>query len=144
MNTLEEIERIIRRYQELPADFSDVDRLQTASRKLATWLFTLAGEVGMLYKEKNRTEFQRRAAFDRKRKEVISQGESAAKAEAEAKDAVTELLKAEMEADADHRAAQLLYDAAKDVLDALRQHVSKAKEERKFEMTGGMPDARHS
>ena len=67
---IEQIEDIVIFYNGITKDFQDIERLQSGVRKLATLLFMFAGEVGLLYKERNGTEFSRRAATERKKCEA--------------------------------------------------------------------------
>ena len=134
--TLENIEGAVSWYGEVKSDFSDIDTLMRVQRALATWLFEYAGEVGMLYKGRNRSEFQRKAAFARARQEGIAKGENVSKAEAAAAVAIEELMKAESEADAEFKAAALLLEHGRDVLGAMVQHISHLKSEKRMEANG--------
>lgn len=136
LTTLEKIALIVGKYQAIPADFKDISRLTTWSQKLACCLFDYAGEVGDLYKAAKGAEYARKAAFEKKRLELIEAGKSAAAAEAEAKAGTTGDLFNETCADADYRAAFMQYSAARDVLEAMRQHIASLKQEHRLEMTG--------
>lgn len=67
---------------------------------------------------------------------MIAAGKSAAAADAEAKTTIDQLAFTEVVSDADYRAAMLQLQAARDVLEAMRQHISSLKEERRIEMAG--------
>ena len=67
MSAISEIESIVTFYNGITKDFQDIERLQSGVRKLATLLFMFAGELGLLYKEKNDTEFSKQAAIERKK-----------------------------------------------------------------------------
>jgi enoyl-CoA hydratase/carnithine racemase len=136
--TIEQIEEIVIFYNGITKDFQDIERLQSGVRKLATLLFIFAGELGLLYKERNGTEFSRRAGMERKKGELMRAGTSATAADAAAKEFVIDLLEKEQQADAHYQQARLLYDAAGNVLEAMRQHISNLKQEKRLEIQGGM------
>ena len=136
--TIEQIAEIVTFYNGITKDFQDIERLQSGVRKLATLLFMFAGELGLLYKERNSTEFSRRAATERKKGELMREGTSATAAGAMAAEFVIDLLEKEQQADAHYQQAKLLYDAAGNVLEAMRQHISNLKQEKRLEMQGGM------
>lgn len=136
--TIEQIEEIVIFYNGITKDFQEIERLQSGVRKLATLLFMFAGELGLLYKEKNDTDFSKQAAIERKKGELIRGGMSATAATAAAKEFAIDLLGKELQADAHYKQANLLYDAAGNVLEAMRQHISNLKQEKRLEIQGGM------
>ena len=136
--TLDQIFEIVEYYHKIKKDFSDIETLQNGVRKLATLIFMYAGEVGELYKEKNRTEFVRRSSFEREKNRLINDGTSGTAAGASALVFVEKHLELEQNADAEYRAAYLLYESAKDVLQSMQQHVSNLKQEKRLEMSAGM------
>ena len=135
---IDQIEDIVIFYNGITKDFQDIERLQSGVRKLATLLFMFAGELGLLYKERNGTEFSRRAATERKKGELMRSGTSAAGADAAAKEYTIDLLDKEQQADAHYQQARLLYESAGNVLEAMRQHISNLKQEKRLEIQGGM------
>lgn len=130
--TLETIESVVSWYAGRPRDFADIDRLLYAAKTLATALFTFSGEVGALYKQKNRTEFQRKAGFLAAYRELMAAEPrpSVAAAEKEAETAVLDLRSEEQQADAEYTAAKMLLETARSVLDQMRQQISSLKTER--------------
>lgn len=136
MTTLEKIAKVVNRYHSLPDDYRDVEALTKGLRLLACCLFDYAGEVGDLYKEAKGSEYARRSAYERERLRLIGEGKSAAAAEIEAKAAIETVLFQEVAADADYRAAQMQLSAARDVLEAMRQHIASLKLEQRLEMQG--------
>lgn len=134
--TLDKVVMIVERYAKVPADFRDIETLTTWNRKLACCLFDYSGEVGDLYKEAKGTEYARRTAYERERLRLIGEGKSAAAAEIEAKASIETVLFQEVSADADYRAAQMQLSAARDVLEAMRQHIASLKMEHRLEMQG--------
>lgn len=123
-------------YRTLRTDFNDVDLLLRTQREFAARLFDFAGEVGQLYKQKNRTEFQRKAAFARERQVRINPNTSVAKAESEALVEVESLLDTEQQSDAEYKAAYLLLEHGRDVLSSMVQHLSHLKQEKRAETYG--------
>lgn len=136
METPDKIKWIVDKYGGIAADFRDLDTLTAWQRKLACVLFDYANEVGEMSKTAKGAEYARKTAYEKKRIELISGGKSAAAADAEARASVDELAFTEMCSDADYRAAILQLQAARDVLEAMRQHISSLKEERRIEMAG--------
>lgn len=133
---LDRIARVVTWYQGISPDFSDIALLTSANRKLACCLFDYSGEVGDLYKEAKGSEYLRRTAYERERLRLIGEGKSAAAADIEAKASVETSLFQEVAADADYRAAQMQLSAARDVLEAMRQHIASLKLEHRLEMAG--------
>ena len=134
--TSELITDAVQWYGSIPRDFADVDLLLRTQREFARRLYMFALEVGMLYKNRNRTEFQRKAEFARLRKGYIVPLGSVAKAESEALVEVEALLDIEQQADGEYVAAKLLLDHARDVLQSMVQHISNLKAEKRSEMSG--------
>lgn len=135
-STAEQIADVTNWYRSLKTDFADVDLLLRTQREFAARLFDFAGEVGSLYKQKNRTEFQRKAAFARERQNRIATAGSVAKAESEALVEVETLLCNEQQADSEYRAAYLLLEHGRDVLQSMTQHLSYLKQEKRSETYG--------
>lgn len=138
MANSDKITAIVRRYESLPDDYRDIDALTKGLRLLACALFAYSTEVGELYRQSKGTEYARRTAYERERLRLIGEGKSAAAADIEAKGAVETVLFQEVEADAEYKAASLQLNAARDVLEAMRQHIASLKTEKRLEMTGAV------
>jgi len=123
-------------YRNLRTDFNDVDLLLRTQREFSARLFDLSMEAAALYKQKNRTEFQRKAAFARATQQGIKAGDSAAKAQAAAQVEIETLLNDEQMADAEYKGAYLMLEHARDVLQSMLQHISHLKAEKRAEMSG--------
>lgn len=138
METILAIEKVIRWYSDLSRDYNDLDTLLSAARKLSTLLFEFAGEVGGMYKQRNRTEFQRKAEFARIYRELMAGDPrpSVSAAEKEADGLVSTLRNEEQQADAEYQAARLYLEAAKAVHEQMRQHISNLKSEKALEGRG--------
>ena len=138
LSTLEQIEKTVQWYAGISRDFNDLDMLLSAARKLSCLVFDFAGDVGMLYKERTRTEFQRKAEFGRIYRELMAADPrpSVASAEKEADALCASLRDAEQQADSEHYAAKLWLDTARAVDDQMRQHISNLKSEKRAEQTG--------
>lgn len=137
-STIEQIEKTVTWYAGISRDFADLDLLLSAARKLSCLVFDFAGEVGMLYKERNRTEFQRKAEFGRIYRELMGAESkpSVSAAEKEADGLCASLRDLEQQADAEHYAAKMLLDTSRAVHDQMRQHISNLKSEKRAEQTG--------
>lgn len=136
MGTSDKITAIVKRYQSLPDDYRDIDALTKGLRLLACALFEYSTHVGELYKQSKGTEYARRTAYERERLRLVGEGKSAAGADIEARAAVEMVLFQEVEADAEYKAAAMQRDAARDVLEAMRQHIASLKTEKRLEMSG--------
>lgn len=135
-STIERIVKVVNWYHKIPADFNDVELLTNASRKLACLLFDYSGEVGDMYKLAKGTEYARKVAYEKERLSLIGKGKSAAAAEIEARAGIDQQMFAETCADSDFRSAQMQLSAARDVLEAIRQHIASLKMEQRLEMQG--------
>ena len=136
MNTDEKIDDIVQFYAGIEKDFRDIDRLTTGVRRLACLLFDYATQIGELYATAKGSEYARKAAFERERLRLLDEGKSAAAAEIGARSAVESLVFSETETDVAYRSAQLRYNAARDVLESMRQHLATLKGEKRLEMAG--------
>ena len=134
--SLEQINKVVVWYNRIQPGFADIALLTDANRKIACAIFDYSAEVGELYKESKGLEYTRKAAFERERLRLIGSGKSAAAAEIEAKTSIENALFSEVAADANFRSAQMQLSAAKDVMEAMRQHISSLKMEKSLEMTG--------
>lgn len=137
LTTLDKISIIVSKYQGIPADFRDLEKLTYWNRKLACAIFDYCGEVGDMYKSAKAHEFFRKATYERERIRLIKEeSKSASAADAEARAKIEKEMRAEVDADADYRAAMMQLQGARDVLEAMRQHIASIKQEMKLEMTG--------
>lgn len=137
-STLEKIQAAVSWYATVPPDYHDIGQLMEARRRLACHLFSFAIEISGLNKEKNRTEYLRKAKFARVVNEALkaSGGKNVASAQQEADFQVTEERAAESLAEAIYFSSRLIYDAGTNVLDTMNQHISNLKKERQNEYTG--------
>lgn len=136
LTTIEKIAGLIGWYEKQQKDYSDISSLIHWRKKLATLLFSFAGEVGDLFQEFRAAEFRRKNAFDVKRAEYIAGEMSAAAAEAKAKADISNELKDEMVAEGIYKKADLLRMHAFAVLDSMNQHIAALKQERNLEKIG--------
>lgn len=127
---MDQIEQIIRGYLSLPADFADIDRLINARRLLAGRLFDFAVIVGAQKKAAAHSTMARKSKYAQVKQELIAQGASAAKADAEALVVVDDLMKDEYTADAELYALRLIYESGRDVLETMNQHIANLRFER--------------
>ena len=137
-STLEQLTDIVVWYHNINKEFSDLGKLQNCARKMATLLFFHATEVAALYQEKNAAEYMRESKRDRKKSELINAGSSATAADVSAREFVATYLYEEQRADSSFQKVKILHESAKDVLNAVQQHVSNLKAERNLELRGGM------
>lgn len=135
---LERIQSAVAWYNGLKQGYNDIDTLLTASNRLACSIFDFAAEVGDMYQEKNATEFRRKKAFGEALQKALSAQEkqNVSQAREEAEMEVKEQRKAEALADATYYQSKFLLDAAKDVLDRMKQHISNLKQEKSHVMSG--------
>lgn len=132
LTPLQTIERVVAWYAKQPRDYQNIDRLQYSAKTLSCALFDFASEVGGLYKQRNRTEFQRKAEFGRIYRELMAaeQRPSVSAAEKEAESLVSTLRDEEQQADAEYMAAKMLLETAKGVHDQMRQQIGLLRSEK--------------
>ena len=135
---IEQIADLIFWYRDIKKGFNDVAKLQTVIRRLSTLLFIYAAELSDYYKEKNESEYMRKSAFEKEKNRLIKAGESAAAAASAATVFVDDLLNNEQACDSAYKKANLFYDAAQNVFEAMRQQVSTLKTEKSLEFKGGL------
>jgi len=137
MTTDEKIDSIVKRYQALPRDFNSPESLTYAQQQLVCLLWDYVKEVGELYELSKGAEAARKVAFEREKLRLIGENESVAAADAKAKEAISSMVFSEIEADVRYKAASLRLTAARDVYQAIYQHISSLKQEKRFIMQGG-------
>lgn len=138
LTPVERIGKAVSWYQSLPAGYDNLETLLDAARRFACAVFDFSEEVGALYKQRNRTEHNRKSAFVMEFRALMSSDPkpSAAAAEKEADALCLSLRGEEQQADAEYRAAMLILESAKAVHDQMRQHISNLKQEKRAEFTG--------
>ena len=130
------IEKIVNWYARLPADYRDVNGLMTVRVRLSALLCQFAQDLTALNDQKQRTEFQRKAAYSRAIMHEMSMKSTAAAAKILADNAVLNELESEAVAESEYQKARLLYDAFRNVCDVMSQHISVLRNERSEEMRG--------
>jgi len=146
MEALQEVEKIVRWYKaSLKKDgwsTTDIDALMYAAGKLASHLYYLAQEVGNANEQQNTAKYLRdstaenykyemtRQAIDRGEKPVISQIETAVNVK------ITALIEQRLNAESVYEKIKLLYYAACNVHDQMRQDISMLKMEKGQEYNG--------
>lgn len=134
---LSEIQSIVIEYLQLSADSLDIDSLMNGRRQLACQISFWAQHVGELYKQKNHMELRRKAKIatvvDEKRR---NEGAKVTEAGRAAELAAVGELKAELDADAEYKAANLLLESWGNVLDVMGQHISNLKLEKSKILNG--------
>ena len=136
-STAERIADGVQAFKGMKPDPANLEKLLWYQTTFAPLLFEFSVEVGQLYRQKNETEFQRRAAYNRAKWGYIGEGDSAAKAEARASVDIETLLNNEQMADAEYKQSILLLDHARDVLQAIVQVISHKKAKKRAETYGG-------
>lgn len=132
---LERICAAVAWYATIERDFSDIEKLMEARRRLACHIFNFAMEVGELNREKSRKEHLRKSKYARTVSEQLekTEGKNVAAAR-EFADSKTQFERGEETAsEAEYYAARVIYEAANNVLDCLNQHISNLKQERRLE-----------
>lgn len=133
---LTRIQKIVTWYSKLPRDFADVGLLMHARARLSTYLAEMAMQVTQLYAQKNGAEFQRKAAHAEALRAAMGiEKTSAAAAKVIADSETMDAVQREYDADAEHQAAKMLYDAFRNVCDVMNQHISNLKSEKRNEFT---------
>lgn len=135
-STSERIADGVQAFKGMKPDPANLEKLLWYQTTFAPLLFEFAGEVGNLNRQRNETEFQRKAAYNRAKLGYINKGESAAKAEIFAFADVEQFLNIEQQAESEYQHARLLLDHARDVLQAIVQIISHLKQEKRAETYG--------
>lgn len=135
-STAEKIASLISKYQALPRDHSDVEDLIHRRKWLSTLLFDYSDELGDLYQEMISAEYRRKSKYDAQKTKYMAEGDSAAAADAKAKDDIQEEMKLEMMCTGIYKKADLICKAAYAVLDSLNQQISHVKQEKRLEYSG--------
>ena len=122
---------LVRDYAKVTKDTNDVDGLIDIARRLSTYKVGLAVRVSELYRDKVQAEFQRKAQYDRIRKDQMTAGLSATAADIEARAAISDLLQREAKTDTEYHAGRLILDHSRDVLETLRQHIAELRQDKR-------------
>ena len=136
ISAIEGITKAVEWYAKLPSQYTNIDKLMTAQRKLCGYMFAFASQVGEAYEQKNACEFERKSKYDKARHNLLLQGETASKADIDARALCIAEAGAEQTTDAIYRKMYLLLEAAKEVRAAMQQQISNLKEEKRLEYTG--------
>jgi len=143
MEPSEKLAEIVAWYGGLPGDYNDVTTLLNYARLLACYMADFAGVVGGLAKERNRTEWLRKAEYAARLKEAMrpekegaKTSAASAKIEVEALSTIVGLQYDEQRAESELVASRLILDGAARVHDAMRQHIAHLRSEHDNEMRG--------
>ena len=128
-HTAARIDESVQRYGRLPKDFNDIHGLTYAVQFLSVELAKYANELADLFAAWRAAEFQRKAAYEMERADQLSMGVPATRADAIARNAVTEKLGIETDAEIAYTVTKIRYEAAQNVLRAMQQHAATLKKE---------------
>lgn len=139
MDAADRIAAIVEWYNALPFDFADLDTLGNYSRLLACAIADLSALVGMLGKEANRCEYQRKRHFA-ERVQAIKAAAACSGAEAErqaeAEKEYQERRDDEQRANGENDAAKFILRHADGVLEVMRQQIAMLRREKENEQMG--------
>lgn len=132
-STQKQILEIVEGYNTLPQDFSDIERLLNAQKKLSTLSLRYAVEVGVHKKRAEELNFIRKYKFAKAVEKHIEDGiKSVARAENKARLDVYEEEKEEVMNLSLYNGMKLFLNQVNEVLDGLRQRISYLKQEKSF------------
>lgn len=137
LTTAERIADGVIKYRHIKANPSALETLLKYKRVFSTLLFEFSVEVGRLYEQKNETEFQRKAAFERGKKERKGEKVSMTQAENETLVEIEELIRRESIADSEYKRGALMLQHAENVFNSMVQDISHLKAEKRAETYGG-------
>lgn len=127
---LDRIRSAIGQYQRMKVCPENFEELRRFRQVFSTLLWAFADETKGLIRQKNETDFQSKAEFERKKRELKTPDVSMAQFENQAKIEIEDLLNAEQIAEAECKAAMLLLAHAENVLRSMMQDLSYLRGER--------------
>lgn len=138
MSDLKTISNTISWYDRLPRDFSDIETLISARRKLSTSLFKVAQNLATLGVEKSNAEHSRKAFEARRRHELMNAETKPVKShiDVQVSNEAEAYLNAENAAESEYQALRIMYSAALNVCDVMNQHIANLRSEKSRELSG--------
>lgn len=134
---VDNIASIVAWYARIRPDFTDIDLLMNARRKLSTRLFELAMQVQALNREFSGAKYRLEIFEMRRFQELRAEAQGrfiATHAEAQVKCESAELQEQEMQAETALQSAKIIYSSGMNVCDVMSQHISNLKMEKQSEM----------
>lgn len=129
-STIERIRNAIGQYERMKVCPENYETLRHFRQVFSALLWAFADETTKLIRQKGETDFQSKAQFERKKRELKTPENSMAQAENLAKIEIEGLLNAEQIAEAECKAAMLLLSHAENVYKSMMQDLSYLRGER--------------
>ena len=132
MNELtDNVTEVVEWYKKLPKDYSNIEDLMYARKKLSTYQFTMAVELGKLRQNWKECEVATEIIRRQKAVECIEEGLAMTKVVEISKAEALLMFEAEKNADAEYHSMKFLIYATQEVNNTMMQHVSQLKIEQK-------------
>jgi hypothetical protein len=128
---LKEVEIVVKWYKDLPKDYSNIEDLMHSRKKLSTYQFLMAVELGNLRQSWKECEVGTEIIRREKAVECISEGLAMTKVQEISKAECLLMLEAEKIADSMYHRLRFIIDATQEVNNTIMQHISQLKIEQK-------------
>lgn len=127
---IQEIEKIITWYNQLPADFTGINELMHKRQQLTVMIYPLNSYLADTLENKNDKDSDYETRRFERRRSLINKGETASKADALSRaDALPEYREL-MEADALFQRMKKKSEAVAKIIDCMNQHIAVLRDER--------------
>tara|TARA_R110000787_G_C13375158_1_gene441247 strand:+ start:881 stop:1297 length:417 start_codon:yes stop_codon:yes gene_type:complete len=127
----DEVKKVVEWYKDLPKDYSNISDLMYARKKLSTYQFYMAVELGKLRKSWKECEIGTEIVRRRKAVELIIEGLAMTKVQEMSRAEALIMLEAEKIADIGYHNMKFMMDATQEVNNSMMQHISQLKIEQK-------------
>tara|TARA_R110000796_G_scaffold60558_2_gene140094 strand:- start:299 stop:715 length:417 start_codon:yes stop_codon:yes gene_type:complete len=127
----DEVKKVVEWYRDLPKDYSNISDLMYARKKLSTYQFYMAVELGKLRKSWKECEIGTEIVRRRKAVELIIEGLAMTKVQEMSRAEALIMLEAEKIADIGYHNMKFMMDATQEVNNSMMQHISQLKIEQK-------------
>ena len=127
----DEVKKVVEWYRDLPKDYSNISDLMYARKKLSTYQFYMAVELGKLRKSWKECEIGTEIVRRRKAVELIIEGLAMTKVQEMSRAEALIMLEAEKIADIGYHNMKFMMDATQEVNNSMMQQISQLKIEQK-------------
>jgi len=127
----EEVMKVVEWYKDLPKDYSNITDIMYARKKLTTYQFYMAVELGKLRKCWKECEVSTEMVRRRKAVELIDEGLAMTKVQEISRQEALLMFEAEKVADIGYHNMKFMLDATQEVSNSMMQHISQLKIEQK-------------
>ena len=129
--TISEVTKVVEWYKELPKDYTNIEDIMYARKKLSTYQYLLSVELGNLRQSWKECEVETEIVRRGKAVECINEGLAMTKVQEISRAEALLMLEAEKIADAMYHRVKFIISASQDVNNSMMQHISQLKIEQK-------------